>query len=97
MLSVCDFTQSYEFDDQLCVECFQIYSLTYSDIFLFFLPHSFVLQRYIKSLYLLINSWASLVLQWLRICLAVQWTLVQSLVLEDPTCWGAPKPMHLNY
>ena len=27
---------------------------------------------------------ASLVVQWLRICLAMQGTLVQSLVLEDP-------------
>ena len=30
---------------------------------------------------------ASLVVQWLRICLSVQETWVQSLVWEDPTCY----------
>ena len=34
----------------------------------------------------------SLVVQWLRICLPMQGTWVQSLVLEDPTCRGATKP-----
>ena len=34
--------------------------------------------------------------QWLRICLAVQGTKVQSLVWEDPTCHRATKPMHLK-
>ena len=34
---------------------------------------------------------------WLGICLAMQGTLVQSLVLEDPTCCGATKPMHYNH
>ena len=33
----------------------------------------------------------SLVVQWLRICLPVQGTRVQSLVQEDPTCHGATK------
>ena len=32
---------------------------------------------------------ASLVVQWLRIHFAMQGTLVQSLVQEDPTCLGA--------
>ena len=36
---------------------------------------------------------ASLVVQWLRICLAVQGTWVQSLVWEDSTCQKATKPM----
>ena len=35
---------------------------------------------------------ASLVVQWLRICLAMQGTLVQSLVQEDPICHGASSP-----
>ena len=40
---------------------------------------------------------ASLVAQWLRICLPMQGTQVQALVQEDPTCCGATKPMHHNY
>ena len=36
---------------------------------------------------------ASLVVQWLRICLPMQGTWVQFLVWEDPTCCGAMKPM----
>ena len=38
-----------------------------------------------------------LVVQWLRIHLAMQRTLVWSLVWEDPTCRGAAKPMHHNF
>ena len=37
------------------------------------------------------------VVQWLRICLPVQGTWVQSLVLEDLTCRGPTKPVHHNY
>ena len=36
----------------------------------------------------------SLVVQWIRICLPMQRTWVQSLVLEGPTCRGATKPVH---
>ena len=32
--------------------------------------------------------------QWLRICLAMQGTPVRSLVQEDPTCHGATEPVH---
>ena len=39
----------------------------------------------------------SLVAQWLRIHLPMQGTRVRSLVLEDPTCRGATKPMCHNY
>ena len=38
--------------------------------------------------------WTSLVAQWIRICLPVQGTWVQSLVWEDSTCRRATKPMH---
>ena len=41
--------------------------------------------------------WASLVAQWLRICLPMQGTWVRALVWEDPTCCGATKPVHHNY
>ena len=40
---------------------------------------------------------ASLVAQWLRICLPVEGTWVQSLVWEDPTCRGATKPVCHDY
>ena len=40
---------------------------------------------------------ASLVAQWLRICLPMQGTRVRALVREDPTCRRATKPMHHNY
>ena len=38
-----------------------------------------------------------LVVQWLRICLPMQGTQVQSLVREDSTCHRAIKPMYHNY
>ena len=36
---------------------------------------------------------ASLVAQWLRICLLMQGTQVRALVWEDPTCRRATRPM----
>ena len=40
---------------------------------------------------------ASLVAQWLRICLPLQGTWVRALIREDPTCRGATKPVCHNY
>ena len=40
---------------------------------------------------------ASLVVQWLRICLPMQGTPVRALVWEDPTCRGATRPVRHNY
>ena len=40
---------------------------------------------------------ASLVAQWLRIRLPMQATQARTLVLEDPTCHGATKPVCHNY
>ena len=40
---------------------------------------------------------ASLVAQWLRICLPMQGTWVRALVCEDPTCRGANGPVCHNY
>ena len=40
---------------------------------------------------------ASLVVQWLSICLLMQGILVRSLVWEDPTCCGTTKLMSCNY
>ena len=43
------------------------------------------------------SFWASLVAQWLRICLLVRGTRVRALVWEDPTCHGAAGPVSHNY
>ena len=48
-------------------------------------------------LYKNINFRASLVAQWLRICLLMQGTRVRALVWEDPTCHGAAGPVSHNY
>ena len=40
---------------------------------------------------------ASLVAQWLRICLPMQETGVRALVWEDPTYCGATKPVSHNH
>ena len=40
---------------------------------------------------------ASLVAQWLRVCLPMQGTWVRALVWEDPTCHGATRPVSHNY
>ena len=40
---------------------------------------------------------ASLVAQWLRVCLLMQGTRVRALVWEDPTCRGATGPVSHNY
>ena len=43
------------------------------------------------------ESRASLLAQWLRICLLMQGTWVRALVWEDPTCHGATRPVSHNY
>ena len=48
-------------------------------------------------LYLKQITRASLVAQWLRICLLMQGTRVRALVWEDPTCRGATGPVSHNY
>ena len=42
-------------------------------------------------------KWASLMVQWWRICLPMQGTQVRSSVQEDLTCLGANKPVCHNY
>ena len=44
-----------------------------------------------------IEDRASLVAQWLRICLLMQGTRVRALVWEDPACRGAARPMSHKY
>ena len=55
-------------------------------------PHSFWDGYHQKE-----HRWASLVAQWLRICLPMQGTRVRALVWEDPTCRGATGPVSHNY
>ena len=50
---------------------------------------SFLFKNYLPG--------ASLVAQWLRICLLMQGTRVRALVWEDPTCHGAAGPVSHNY
>ena len=45
----------------------------------------------------LLETWASLVLQWLGVRLPTQGTRVQAPVQGDPTCDGATKPVCHNY
>ena len=40
---------------------------------------------------------ASLVAQWLGVCLPMQRSRVRALVREDPTCRGATRPVSHNY
>ena len=55
------------------------------------------IQSKLASFLMLINtSGASLVAQWLRICLIMQGTRVRALVWEDPTCRGATRPVSHN-
>ena len=42
------------------------------------------------------NFWTFLVVQWIRICLPLQGTQVQSLIREDCTCHWAARPMRHN-
>ena len=44
-----------------------------------------------------IDMYTLLVAQWLRICLPRQGAWVRALVLEDPTCRRATKPVRHNY
>ena len=43
-----------------------------------------------------IMVWASLVAQWLRVCLLMQGARVRALVWEDPTCRRATGPVSHN-
>ena len=52
---------------------------------------------YVKYISIKTKNRASLVAQWLRVCLPMQGTRVRVLVWEDPTCRGATRPVSHNY
>ena len=54
-------------------------------------------KKWYKWTHLQNRNRASLVAQWLRICLPTQGTRVRSLVWEAPTCRRATKPVRHNY
>ena len=56
-----------------------------------------VVPKTLKSQCFKKGTGASLVAQWLRICLSMQGTRVRALVREDPTCRGATRPVSHNY
>ena len=49
------------------------------------------------DLWIRVAGGASLVAQWLRICLLMQGIRVRALVWEDPTCRGATRPVSHDY
>ena len=51
----------------------------------------------IQSIVYKLRGGASLVAQWLRICLPMQGTRVRAVVWEDPTCRGATEPVRHNH
>ena len=59
--------------------------------------HSENFNKEIEKIFLKNQSGASLVVQWLRVCLPMQGTQVQALVWEDPTCCRATRPVSHNY
>ena len=66
---------------------------------LFFL-NEIILHGLMSTLTLLTQKYllgASLVAQWLRVCLPMQGTRVRALVWEDPTCRRATRPVSHNY
>ena len=50
-----------------------------------------------RELELEVEPGASLVVQWLRVCLPMQGTRVRALVWEDPTCRRAARPVSRSY
>ena len=58
--------------------------------------HPHILFSITLVVYKNVHLGASLVAQWLRICLLMQGTQVRALVWEDPTCHGAAGPVSHN-
>ena len=56
-----------------------------------------MIVKMIQDLGIRMEAGASLVAQWLRVCLLMQGTRVRALVWEDPTCRKAAGPVSRNY
>ena len=66
------------------------------------MENAFKMFQETTEIFIKIHLWeskakASLVVQWLRICLPTQRTPVQSLVWKDPPCHGATKSVCHNF
>ena len=70
-------------------------------LLIFFHLHTFYIMLDLRVLCWVLGirnvTGTSLVVQWIRICLPMKETCVQSLVQEDYTCHGATRPMCHNY
>ena len=88
-------TASYSF----CLHCSFPHTATWPDCSppLGFCSISTSQQGLLLPTYLNLSPGASLVAQWLRICLLMQGTRVRALVWEDPTCRRATRPVRHNY
>ena len=75
-----------------------LFDINCSNIFLDLSPRVMQIKTKINKWDLIkLKSWASLVAQWLGVCLPIQGTRVRVLVWEDPTCRGATEPVCHNY
>ena len=71
--------------------------ITWHGLYTNIAPHAQNVTDVVESdLFKELIFWASLVAQWLRICLLMQGTRVRALVWEDPTCHGAAGPVSHN-
>ena len=78
---------------------FSIYRLKQRNFYVFVLNSDFLWLGfyYVTKDEHFLKIRASLVAQWLRVCLPVQGTRVRAQVWEDPTCRGATRPVSHNY
>ena len=72
--------------------CFQAFFMVSSRRYLFLVWANIFITFFHFLLTFRSSLWASLVAQWLRVCLPMQGTRVRALVWEDPTCRGATGP-----
>ena len=79
-----------------CLKTFKSYSKINKEVYKYDVWSSSSQQSSIKLSVTQVKKlkpWASLVAQWLRVCLLMQGTRVRALVWEDPTCRGAAGPV----
>ena len=70
---------------------------SFTDFFWYYLQPVLLKMHYYACAFKKEKRRTSLVAQWLRIHLPMQGTHVRALVLKDPTCCGATKPVCHNY